>query len=68
MPKAKTPPTTDAPAKPRRKTRAQASAPPALMEDAIASRAYELFMQRGGEHGRALEDWVAAERELSGGA
>src|SRR5690348_3304084 len=30
----------------------------------IAQRAYELFQQRGGEHGRDLEDWLAAEREL----
>ena len=30
----------------------------------IARRAYELFLQRGGEHGRDLEDWLTAEREL----
>ncbi len=30
----------------------------------IARRAYELFLQRGGEHGRDWEDWLAAEREL----
>src|ERR1700726_2073455 len=69
---------TDAPAKPRRTTksaehrtaRSQAALPQAalpergLTEDAIAFRAYEIFLQRGGEHGRALDDWVAAEREL----
>ena len=35
----------------------------------IARRAYELFLQRGAEHGRDLEDWLTAERELlpSGG-
>jgi hypothetical protein len=32
--------------------------------DAIAARAYQLFLERGGEHGRELEDWLAAEREL----
>jgi Protein of unknown function (DUF2934) len=31
----------------------------------IAALAYELFMQRGGEHGHDLEDWLAAERQLS---
>ena len=30
----------------------------------IARRAYELFQQRGGEHGRDWEDWLTAEREL----
>ncbi len=30
----------------------------------IARRAYELFLQRGGEHGHDWEDWLAAEREL----
>ena len=30
----------------------------------IARRAYELFLQRGGEHGHDWEDWLMAEREL----
>jgi len=30
----------------------------------IAARAYQLFVQRGGEHGRDMEDWLVAEREL----
>jgi len=30
----------------------------------IARRAYELFQDRGGEHGRHEEDWLTAEREL----
>jgi len=30
----------------------------------IASRAYGLFLQRGGEHGRDLDDWLLARREL----
>lgn len=30
----------------------------------IAQRAYELYQQRGGAHGRDLEDWLTAEREL----
>jgi hypothetical protein len=35
-------------------------------ESDIASRAYQLFVQRGGEHGRDWEDWLLAERELRG--
>lgn len=30
----------------------------------IAQRAYELYQRRGAEHGRDLEDWLTAEREL----
>ena len=37
-------------------------APPSA--DAIAVRAYELFLERGGEHGRDVEDWLRAEREV----
>jgi hypothetical protein len=33
--------------------------------EAIARRAYELYVQRGGECGKDVEDWVRAERELS---
>ena len=32
--------------------------------DDIARRAFELFCQRGSEHGHDLEDWLEAEREL----
>jgi Protein of unknown function (DUF2934) len=31
----------------------------------IATRAYELFLARGGGDGQAVEDWLTAERELS---
>ena len=31
----------------------------------IALRAYEFFLQRGCEHGRDLDDWLQAERELT---
>jgi hypothetical protein len=36
-----------------------------LSKEAIAQRAYELFLQRGGEQGKDVEDWVRAEKELS---
>ena len=29
-----------------------------------AERAYELYESRGGEHGRDLDDWMQARREL----
>lgn len=32
--------------------------------EAIARRAYEIYRSRGGENGRAVEDWLRAEREL----
>ena len=30
----------------------------------ICARAYEIHIERGGEHGRDTEDWLQAEREL----
>lgn len=32
--------------------------------DAIARRAHELFVERGGEHGYHEDDWLRAEAEL----
>ena len=31
----------------------------------IEARAYELFLERGGEDGHDVEDWLAAEKELT---
>lgn len=36
--------------------------------DRIAMRAYELYLARGASDGRDFDDWLAAERELNGGA
>ena len=36
-----------------------------LSQEEIAKRAYELFL-RDGQHGRDLEHWLHAERELLG--
>ena len=33
--------------------------------DRISRRAYELYLSRGGADGQAIEDWLAAERELT---
>lgn len=30
----------------------------------IEARAYELYLERGGGDGAAMEDWLAAEREM----
>jgi hypothetical protein len=30
----------------------------------IARRAHEIYQARGGEHGKALDDWLRAEREV----
>lgn len=34
------------------------------VEEKIRLRAYLLFEKRGGEHGRALDDWLQAEEEI----
>ena len=44
-----------------RKSRAAASHP---TSEEIALRAYQIYLERGGAPGNALEDWTQAEREL----
>jgi Protein of unknown function (DUF2934) len=34
-------------------------------EENIRHRAYEIYLERGGEPGHALEDWLQAEREFT---
>ena len=36
------------------------------MEQIVRRRAYELYEQRGREHGHAQEDWLQAEAEIVG--
>jgi hypothetical protein len=38
---------------------------PALTHEAIERRAHEIFLARGAEPGRDLEDWLEAERQLA---
>jgi len=45
-----------------KKAHAAKSAP---THEAIALRAYEMYLERGGAPGDALEDWTRAERELT---
>ena len=35
-----------------------------LLEADVARRAHELYVQRGGEHGHDVEDWLRAEKDL----
>ena len=45
----------------------QVSHPPASRPgpEAIAARAYDLYLERGAQHGSDVEDWLQAERELT---
>ena len=36
------------------------------VKDGIARRAYEIYVQRGGQNGQDVEDWLRAEKEISG--
>ena len=38
-----------------------------VLRDGIARRAYEIYVQRGGQNGTDVEDWLKAEKEISGG-
>lgn len=64
-------PQPDAPAGPRLVKQATAkSKPPTLVQpdithEEIAMRAYEFFLQDGGVHGRHVDHWLRAERELA---
>jgi hypothetical protein len=56
-------------AKPRKKDNgaaqnAGATTVATIDRDVCAQRAYELYLARGGEDGRDLDDWLTAEREL----
>jgi len=36
--------------------------------EAVRTRAYELYVERGMEHGHDVEDWLRAEEELASGS
>ncbi len=48
-----------------RTPKAPATSSAAVTDSAIARRAYERYLARGGEHGHDVEDWIQAERELN---
>ena len=46
------------------RTHADIRMPMSVTHEDIARRAYELFVERGAEHGGDLDDWLRAEQEL----
>ena len=46
----------------------EASVGNAARDEDIRRRAYEIYLARGEQPGRDLDDWLQAERELEGGA
>jgi ribosomal protein L7/L12 len=38
-----------------------------ITSDEIAARAYQRFLERGGQHGHDIDDWLAAKEELRRG-
>jgi hypothetical protein len=53
-----------------RQDRSLAQEPPSTSSESrlsrIAKRAHEIYEARGGEDGKAMEDWLQAEREIDG--
>jgi DUF2934 family protein len=45
----------------------EASVENAERDEDIRRRAYEIYLERGEQPGRELDDWLQAERELEGG-
>ena len=48
------------------KTKMSSAVKAAPTYEEIAKRSYEIYLERGGEHGHAEEDWARAESELLG--
>jgi hypothetical protein len=46
----------------------EASVGNAARDEDIRRRAYEIYLERGEQPGRELDDWLQAERELEDGA
>jgi hypothetical protein len=46
------------------KTKASSAVKATPTYEEIAKRSYEIYLERGGEHGHAEEDWARAESEL----
>ncbi len=40
--------------------------PSTELQEQIRFRAFELYVQRGGDHGHDLDDWLQAEFEITG--
>jgi hypothetical protein len=48
--------------------RAAGAAGNSALDAEIRRRAYQLYVERGEEHGRDLDDWLQAKREFEDGA
>ena len=48
----------------RRRATPRGKAARGVSDDLIARRAFEFYCERGGGHGRDVDDWLQAEREL----
>ena len=48
--------------------RAEGAVGNSVLEAEIRRRAYQLYVERGEEHGRDLDDWLQAKREVERGA
>jgi hypothetical protein len=57
--------TKEAPAPKSKKAAAQKPKP---TQDQIATRAYEIYLERGATPGDPMQDWLRAERELAASA
>ena len=57
----------DSPKPVRNSTKGNGATDPLNDPDAIARRAYEIYQNRGGDHGADLDDWLEAERQLRRG-
>jgi hypothetical protein len=53
-----------APQKPQQQQEKERAALP--LEEQIRQRAHEIYLQRGGEDGSELDDWLQAEQEILG--
>lgn len=57
-------PNVDTPSKPPSAPTIHEPDQPVDERDRIAARAYELYLERGGSGGNAMDDWLAAEQEF----
>ena len=48
--------------------RAEGAVGNSALDAEIRCRAYQLYVERGEEHGRDLDDWLQAKREFESGA
>jgi Protein of unknown function (DUF2934) len=56
------------PTAPARAETGEVSAGNSARDEEIRRRAYEIYLERGEQPGREVDDWLQAERELEGGA